>query len=106
MARITVEDCLQKVNNRFSLIHMASKRVRQLRKGAEPTISSRNRDIVLALREIAAGNVVMVPEDQRDLLQHDEIDLLPGELSDQEDPIDQRTEESVKEQDAEDPEAD
>jgi len=57
MARITVEDCLNKVNNRFVLIHMASKRVRQLRKGAEPTVSARNRDIVISLREIAAGNI-------------------------------------------------
>ncbi|MBP1742649.1 MAG: DNA-directed polymerase subunit omega, partial [Deltaproteobacteria bacterium] len=38
MARITVEDCLQQVNNRFALIHAAAKRVRQLRKGAEPTL--------------------------------------------------------------------
>ncbi len=58
MARITVEDCLQKVNNRFALIHMAAKRVRQLRKGAEPTVVSKNRDVVISLREIAAGNVV------------------------------------------------
>ena len=58
MARITVEDCLSKVNNRFTLIHMAAKRVRQLRKGAEPTISSKNKDIVVALREIAASKVV------------------------------------------------
>ena len=57
MARITVEDCLNKVNNRFVLIHMASKRVRQLRKGAEPTVSAKNRDIVISLREIAAGNI-------------------------------------------------
>lgn len=57
MARITVEDCLQKVNNRFMLIHMAAKRVRQLRKGDEPTIQSKNRDIVVSLREIAAGNI-------------------------------------------------
>ena len=57
MARITVEDCLQKVNNRFTLIHMASKRVRQLRKGDEPTIDSKNRDIVVSLREVAAGNI-------------------------------------------------
>jgi DNA-directed RNA polymerase subunit omega len=57
MARITVEDCLEKVNNRFTLIHMASKRVRELRKGDEPTITSKNRDIVVSLREIAAGNV-------------------------------------------------
>lgn len=58
MARITVEDCLQKVNNRFALIHMAAKRVRQLRKGAEPLVVSKNRDVVISLREIAAGNVV------------------------------------------------
>ncbi len=57
MARITVEDCLNKVNNRFTLIHMAAKRVRSLRKGSEPTISSKNKDIVVALREIASGSV-------------------------------------------------
>ena len=57
MARITVEDCLSQVNNRFTLIHMAAKRVRQLRKGAEPTITSKNKDIVVSLREIAAGTV-------------------------------------------------
>jgi DNA-directed RNA polymerase subunit omega len=60
MARITVEDCLQQVNNRFALIHAAAKRVRQLRKGAEPTLASKNKDIVVALREIAAGNVVVI----------------------------------------------
>ena len=58
MARITVEDCLKKVNNRFALIHLAAKRVRQLRKGAEPTLLSKNKDVVMALREIAAGNIV------------------------------------------------
>ena len=59
MARITVEDCLQQINNRFALIHAAAKRVRQLRKGAEPTISSKNKDIVVALREIAARTVIV-----------------------------------------------
>ena len=58
MARISVEDCLKKVDNRFTLIHMAAKRVRQLRKGAEQTIVSKNKDIVVSLREIVAGNVV------------------------------------------------
>jgi DNA-directed RNA polymerase subunit omega len=58
MARITVEDCLNRVNNRFALIHMAAKRVRQLRKGAEPLVVSKNKDIVVALREIAAGRIV------------------------------------------------
>jgi DNA-directed RNA polymerase subunit omega len=59
MARITVEDCLQQINNRFALIHAAAKRVRQLRKGSEPTISSKNKDIVVALREIAARTVIV-----------------------------------------------
>jgi DNA-directed RNA polymerase subunit omega len=75
MARITVEDCLQRVNNRFALIHLAAKRVRQLRKGAEPTIVSRNRDIVVALREIAAGNVIegkTQAADQEPLLENKE----------------------------------
>ncbi len=57
MARITVEDCLERVSNRFALIHLAAKRVRQLRKGAEPLISAKNTDNVIALREIAAGKV-------------------------------------------------
>ena len=57
MARITVEDCLEKVPNRFTLIHLAAKRVRQLRKGAEPFVLSDNSDNVIALREIAAGKV-------------------------------------------------
>lgn len=57
MARITVEDCLEKVDNRFKLIHIASKRVRQLRKGVEPLVDSKNTDTVVALREIAAGAV-------------------------------------------------
>lgn len=62
MARITVEDCLGKVDNRFGLIHLAAKRVRQLRKGAEPLVVCKNKDIVVALREIAAGEVLQVKE--------------------------------------------
>jgi DNA-directed RNA polymerase subunit omega len=58
MARITVEDCLDKVNNRFALIHLAAKRVRQLRKGAEPLVNVKNKDTVVSLREIAAGKIV------------------------------------------------
>jgi DNA-directed RNA polymerase subunit omega len=57
MSRITVEDCLQKVNSRFELVMLASKRVRQLFKGAKPLIDSDNREVVVALREIAAGKV-------------------------------------------------
>jgi len=57
MARITVEDCLENVSNRFELIHLAARRVRQLRKGAEPLVVCKNTDVVTTLREIAAGNV-------------------------------------------------
>ena len=55
MARITLEDCLVKVSNRFQLAILATKRARQLLKGAKPLLESDNREIVLALREIAAG---------------------------------------------------
>ena len=60
MARITVEDCLDVVNNRFELVVMASKRARQLAKGAEATIDNSEHDdkpTVLALREIAARQI-------------------------------------------------
>jgi DNA-directed RNA polymerase subunit omega len=57
MARITVEDCLEKIPNRFDLIIIASKRAKQLFKGAKPTIETDNREIVTALREVAAGKV-------------------------------------------------
>jgi len=77
MARITVEDCLQQVNNRFALIHAAAKRVRQLRKGAEPSLVSKNKDIVVALREIAAGNVVISKSQGPSLEESDPL-LLKG----------------------------
>ena len=80
MARITVEDCLKKVDNRFALIHLAAKRVRQLRKGAEPLVVSKNKDIVVALREIAAGKVTKAK--QEDLIRSIEDDAvtIPPEL--------------------------
>lgn len=58
MARVTVEDCLEKVDNRFMLVMMAAKRVKQLYKGAAPLIEPKNnRHVVTALREIAAGKL-------------------------------------------------
>jgi DNA-directed RNA polymerase subunit omega len=59
MARITVEDCLKVVPNRFLLVMVASKRTKQLFKGAAPLIDNKanNRKVVLALREVAAGQV-------------------------------------------------
>lgn len=61
MARITVEDCQQRVDNRFLLVQMAIKRVHQYREGYEPLVESRNKEAVTALREIAAGKVL--PDD-------------------------------------------
>ena len=59
MARVTVEDCLEKVPNRFALVLMVAKRAKQLLKGAEATVSTRNNKyIVSSLREVAIGNVV------------------------------------------------
>lgn len=58
MARITVEDCLEKVPNRFELIHVAAKRVKQMAKGSKSLITGHhNKPAVLALREVAAGYV-------------------------------------------------
>ncbi len=58
MARITIEDCLRKVDNRFLLVNMVAKRVRQIREGSDYLISSpKNEDIVVSLREVAAGKV-------------------------------------------------
>lgn len=57
MARITVEDCQERVDNRFLLVQMAIKRVRQYRDGYEPLLESRNKEVVTALREIAAGKI-------------------------------------------------
>jgi DNA-directed RNA polymerase subunit omega len=62
MSRITVEDCLEKVDNRFELVMLASKRARQLFKGAKPLIDSDNREVVVALREIAEGKVSKAPQ--------------------------------------------
>lgn len=59
VARITIEDCLKRVDNRFKLVHMAAARVRQIREGSEYLVSSpKNEDIVVALRELAAGKVI------------------------------------------------
>ena len=65
MARITIEDCLEQVPNRFKLVNMVARRVRQIREGSEFLVSSpKNEDIVVALREIAAGKVVEKQTDE------------------------------------------
>ena len=58
MARVTVEDCLDKVENRFALVVLASKRTKELKRGAPLLVTDRdNREVVMSLREIASGKV-------------------------------------------------
>jgi len=68
MARITVEDCLENVSNRFELVLLAAKRARQLGRGVDPLVPANNdKPTVIALREISAGkiNKEMVEEQER-----------------------------------------
>lgn len=60
MARVTVEDCLEHVENRFALCHLAIRRVKQLEKGANPLVDCKNKNVVRSLREIAAQKVVAI----------------------------------------------
>lgn len=71
MARVTVEDCLVELPNRFSLVHLATKRALQLKKEAEPLVESDNKEIVTALREIA---------DKRIRFDHTVEDVLSGDV--------------------------
>mgnify|MGYP001025131704 FL=1 len=57
MARITVEDCLEQIPNRFQLVLAATYRARMLSQGHAPRIESKNKPVVTALREIADGKV-------------------------------------------------
>jgi DNA-directed RNA polymerase subunit omega len=57
MARVTVEDCLEREENRFALVVLAAQRTRQLMKGATPLVQAKNKSAVTALREIASGKV-------------------------------------------------
>jgi DNA-directed RNA polymerase subunit omega len=58
MARITIEDCIEKVPNRFHLVQMASIRTKQIKKGAKTLVQADdNKEVVIALREIAAGYI-------------------------------------------------
>ena len=67
MARVTVEDCLRRGQSRFMLVHAAAKRVRQVREGAQYLVHSpKNEDIVIALREIAAGKVQIEEKEAED----------------------------------------
>ena len=68
MARVTVEDCLEKVPSRFALVVVAAKRTRQLLKGSERRVRSKNREAVTALREIGGG-AVKVKQNVQELIE-------------------------------------
>lgn len=73
MARVTIEDCLKNVDNMYELIHLATRRSRQIFKGADVLVKSKNRIVVTALREIASGKVKALYKGEDDA-------PLPGEL--------------------------
>ena len=62
MARVTVEDCLDRIDNRFALVLAAAQRCRQLKDGAEPMVQHlKNKEAVTALREVAADKITVEP---------------------------------------------
>ncbi|MDL1962803.1 MAG: DNA-directed RNA polymerase subunit omega [Deltaproteobacteria bacterium] len=66
MARITIDDCMKRVSNRFLLCNMVVKRVRQIRDGSEYLVSSpKNEDIVVSLREIAADKIILQEKEEK-----------------------------------------
>lgn len=89
MARVTVEDCLDHVDNRFDLVLLATKRARQLVNGVDPLIPWENdKPTVVALREIAAGlvddDVVNPPEEEVEIVIDDELVAVAEDQTDQE----------------------
>jgi DNA-directed RNA polymerase subunit omega len=90
MARITVEDCLDRVgdDNRFNLIHLAVARIKQHRQGEPFLVNGKNKEIVMTLREIAAGEVTL-----------DNIDELPN-VNDVDDSEGETDQEAVNSQEA------
>ena len=79
MARLTVEDCLQNVDNRYDLVLLASKRARQITFGSDPMVSRDNdKPTVIALREIADGLVNKTNINTIDKFDSDEEFINPG----------------------------
>ena len=77
MARITVEDCLDNVDNRFELVLLATKRARQIARGSEPLVEELNdKSTVIALREIAEGEITAEKLAEREARDRVEAQLL------------------------------
>ena len=78
MARLTVEDCLNNVDNRYDLVLLAAKRARQIAFGSEPLVKENNdKPTVLALREIAEGKVT--PQNINDIGKVKPLDEITGD---------------------------
>ena len=85
MARITVEDCLDNVDNRFELVLLATKRARQIARGGEPLVEESNdKSTVIALREIAEGKVTPTIMAEREAAERAHAELLEGIDGDEE----------------------
>ena len=81
MARLTVEDCLDYVDNRFELVLVAAKRARQLSMGADPLVELENdKPTVLALREIAENKINKSVLNEEVVPQDDIEAMIEGEL--------------------------
>ena len=81
MARLTVEDCLENVDNRFELVLIASRRARQIAMGADPLVPLDNdKPTVLALREIAENLINSETVEEEVVIQDDLEALIEGEL--------------------------
>jgi len=74
MARITVEDCLRKVDSRFALVILAARRAKMIMKGAHPLVESDNRAIVNALREVAASKVRFIDPREKEKQKETSVD--------------------------------
>lgn len=84
MARITVEDCLEKVTNRFQLAILAAKRAKQLLNGSNPKITdSENKSAVLALREVASGDVRIATEEELEKLKEENVEVSEVDIADE-----------------------
>jgi len=89
MARITVQDCLAQVGNenRFALIHLAVKRVKQHREGRPFLVKCKNKEVVATLREIAAGEVTFDTIKEFDKMAPEPVIAPPAPVSEMEDEI-------------------
>ena len=102
MARVTVEDCLEKVEGRFDLAILAARRAKMIKQGSKPLVETGNKSIVTALREIAAGKVWFEP--RKDVTE-EAVDASFEETQEETSPALDQQEEEEKEEKSEDTES-